>query len=247
MKTSLSNASESRPRQSYRVRPCLIGPWLFIANGLIVVVAVVLGDRANAPARHFGESCFVTWVSGAQLLSIAYLNWQLWRSRGGRFVLGGWREASLLWALIAAGFLFLAVDELVQIHEQIDQWIHALLRIKETAISDRLDDLIVAGYAVIGFSVLFVYRREFRLLRGDVSLVLLGCVLLLAMIVMDVLFRSGLVSAVEESFKLFSETAFLAAFYSAYRRRAASRRAPWRGSRPSPSANSARCSTPSSP
>lgn len=229
MKTPLHNASESGPRQSYGVRPCLIGPWLLIANGLIVAVAVVLGERASAPARHFGESGFVTWVSGAQLLSISYLNWQLWRSRAGRFVQGSWREASLLWALIAAGFLFLAVDELVQIHEQLDQWTHALLRIKETGITDRLDDLIVAGYAVIGFSVLFVYRRELRLLGGDVSLVILGCVLLLGMIVMDVLFRSGWASAAEEGLKLFSEAAFLAAFYSAYRRRGAAHRRPGPG------------------
>jgi len=181
-------------------------------------VAVVLSYRAGAPARHFGEGGFTTWVSGAQLLATSYANWKIWRSRAGQFGRRGRHEPIVLWALMAAGFLFLTVDELVQIHEQLDQWIHGLFGITETAVTDRLDDLLVAGYAAAGLGVLFRYRLELRLLRGDLALIILGFVLLFAMIAMDMLFRSEWASAIEEGLKLFSQAAFLAAFYDTYLR-----------------------------
>ena len=203
--------------QQRRMRSSFTRAWIFWANGLIVAIAVILGYRAGAPAQHFGESGFTTWVSGAQLLAISSLSWKIWSQRDGRLVRGGWREPSLLWALIAVGFLFLTIDELVQIHEQLDQWVHSLLGITETAITDRLDDALVAGYAVLGLGVLFGYRAELRLLRRALSLIVLGFVLLLAMIFLDMLFRNDWASAVEESLKLFSEAAFLTAFWRVQR------------------------------
>ena len=51
---------------------------------------------------------------------------------------------SRVWGLIAGGFVFLAVDEALQIHERLDFVIHKALNIRETALTDRLDDAIIA-------------------------------------------------------------------------------------------------------
>jgi hypothetical protein len=211
---------------------------LFVANGLVFGLAVMLGYLAGSPARHFGESGFTTWVSGAQLLAISVVTWKIWRLRGGRFVRDAWRAPHVVWLLIAAGFLFLTIDELVQIHEQLDRWIHAVLGITETAVTDRLDDVLILGYGLVGLGVLYQYRRELRLFRRDVVLIIVGFVLLSVMIAVDMLFGhpdiialfapahavrslSGWAGAVEEGFKLFAEAAFLAAFYGTYRRASA--------------------------
>jgi len=215
--------------------------WLFVANGLVVGLAVMLGLLAGSPARHFGESGFTTWVSGAQLVAISVVTWKIWRLRGGTLVRNVWRAAHFVWLLIAAGFLFLTIDELVQIHEQLDEWIHALLILTETAVTDRLDDLLILGYGLVGLGVLYHYRRELRLFRRDVVLIIVGFVLLSAMIAVDVLFghpdiialfapahavRSlmGWAGAVEEGFKVFADAAFLAAFVGTYRRLSAAPR-----------------------
>jgi hypothetical protein len=209
--------------------------WLFAANVLVVGIAVALGYLADSPARYFRESSYTTWVSGAQLLAIGLLAWKIWRRRGGWLFPDGWKEPSFLWFLIAIGFFFLSVDELVQVHESVDRSIHDLLGLTETAVTDRLDDVLVAGYGLIGLAVLFVYRHEFRLLRPDFVLIIAGFILMSLMVVLDIvssdteifaLFVSaeaartlaGWAAAAEDAFKLLAEAAFLAAFYSAYRR-----------------------------
>jgi hypothetical protein len=79
--------------------------WLVVANGLVVGLAVMLGLLAGSPARHFGESGFTTWVSGAQLVAISVVTWKIWRLRGGTLVPDAWRAPHFVWLLIAAGFL----------------------------------------------------------------------------------------------------------------------------------------------
>lgn len=161
--------------------------WLFAANVLIVGIAVVLGYLAESPARYFRKSSYTTWVSGAQLLAVGLLAWKIWRRRGGWLFPDGWKEPSFLWFLIAIGFFFLSVDELVQVHESVDRSIHDLLGLTETAVTDRLADVLVAGYGLIGLAVLFVYRHEFRLLRPDFVLIIAGFILMSLMVVLDIL------------------------------------------------------------
>lgn len=64
-----------------------------------------------------------------------------------------WRDPSVVWAIIASGFLFLAADEVLRIHENLDQLIHYVFGLKETNLTDRIDDLIVGMYGLVGIGV----------------------------------------------------------------------------------------------
>ena len=46
------------------------------------------------------------------------------------------------------------------IHESIDNGIHYVLKLRETAITDRLDDIIIGIYGLGGIGILYYYRDE---------------------------------------------------------------------------------------
>jgi hypothetical protein len=95
--------------------------------------------------------------------------------------------AARLWLLMGIGFACLALDELLCIHEGIDKLIHWLARLRESPWSDRLDDVILLAYAVIGLTVLLCYRKEVAKFKGFWPLVVLGGFLGLASISLDML------------------------------------------------------------
>ena len=86
-----------------------------------------------------------------------------------------------LWLLLAFGFLFLAIDEVARLYESFARSVHRILGLQETALSDRLDDVIVLGYGVLGVAVLCVYRAELADYRDVLPLVTYGVVLFLFM------------------------------------------------------------------
>ncbi|TGG91417.1 MAG: hypothetical protein ERJ67_08020 [Aphanocapsa feldmannii 277cV] len=203
-------------------------------NALAVALAIALIGLTGH--NHFEEKGFVTIFSAVQLLILAGLAWRTFRWRsiadGSKGAGGGafWRRSSLLWLLAAVGFVFLAADELFQIHEGLDRLIHTVLDLRETAISDRLDDLIIGIYALVAVAVLVAYRAELRLCRARLPLLVWGLVLLLVMVFLDVLTnrydiltfvfggRQALIlgdglARVEESLKLFAEALFVLAFH----------------------------------
>jgi hypothetical protein len=94
---------------------------------------------------------------------------------------GPWR----IWAFISLGFLFLAFDELWSIHERIDQKIHAIFSLEETAFTDRIDDFIVLFYGVIGAILIYAHLGEFRSLTSLRKYLGIGFVLLFLMILVD--------------------------------------------------------------
>ena len=70
-------------------------------------------------------------------------------------------EPKLIWLLMAFGFFFLALDDAIKIHENIEKVVLKHFELAETAVSDRLDDVIIALYAAIGAGVLYICRSEF--------------------------------------------------------------------------------------
>ena len=141
-------------------RPRLVAE-LLVLNLVAIAVVVPLGlNSAYAdPSLHFGEGLPMTWISVFQLLGIAYLAERVYRQRRCTTELG-WSDACTVWRIVSGGFVFLALDELLQIHEMVDPLIHAVLGMAETGLSDRLDDLIVGLYGLAGLLVLRRYRAE---------------------------------------------------------------------------------------
>lgn len=209
----------------------------------VVISSALHGQALDA---QFGEWAFITYVSTALLIVIAGLmvtmTWVRARQLQGSAL--NQRLVCLVWAMLAGGFLFLAVDELFSLHEQMDEWIHHFFHLRETPLTDRIDDAIVGCYGLFGLWFLSRYRGELRRLRSVWGTLRMAFLLLFMMVGMDLLTNSWVTggsiktasvpvetlatvgSIVEETLKLSSETMFLLAFLSLVSISRAARRSP---------------------
>src|SRR3712207_4039300 len=95
------------------------------------------------PGKYSKDGNPIAVLSFLNLVTTGVLCWKVYRLREERGTPFDWRAPQTLWALMAAGFVFLGVDEVVRIHENLDLWIHRLvLRAEATNVTNRLDDLI---------------------------------------------------------------------------------------------------------
>ena len=202
---------------------------VLLGNTLAVVLGILLHQAGGEP---FKEGGFITVISVLQLLATAALCHAIFRARRSA-ALVDYRPV-MVWPVLTAGFLFLAADEIFQIHERTDRLIHIVSGMTETAVTDRIDDIFVGLYGLVGAGVLFAYRREILFVRTAVPMFVAGFVLLFFSVVMDVLTNrndifpllfddemSSLlfewISIAEESLKLFSEAFFMLAFFMTWR------------------------------
>lgn len=212
-----------------------IGPlfYVILLDTLVVGFGIVFGFLDGHPRKYFGEHEAVTYFSSLQLLAISWLAFKILRIRNVRRKQLHWHSNSLVWGIIALGFLFLAVDDFCLIHEGIDKRIHYAFGIKETALTDHIDDILIAIYALLGIAVLYMYRNEVKKYKQTYPFFICGFVLLFLMVACDMLnarmdilsmlLESDIVhpvhlvlSIVEDPLKVFSEGFFLVGFYSAF-------------------------------
>ncbi len=207
--------------------------WKIIAVNLLMIGAMMIRAilKQRSPMRYFGEMGIITWFSCVQLLILAGLSWKIYRIRKlaeGEYQ--GKHPPQMLWKIITIGFVFLAVDEVAQIHETTDTLIHWLFQIPEENQFLQLDGVIVASYTVVSAYVLYFFRDEFKRYKPAFYLFILGFFFKVIMVTIDIttddesLFSFWLsdpklhkfvydwVQAVEDSFKLLAEAAFISAF-----------------------------------
>jgi hypothetical protein len=201
-----------------------------VADLAIIAFAVVLGlSRIGNPSRYFGEGRFTTFVSAAQLLATAYFAARIYFARQQ----SGAGFARTIWILIAAGFVFLAADDLFQIHEQSARLIRiALGRGRPTAVTRHIDDALIAVYGLVGLTALWICRRELLAFRCEILPPLIaGFVVMLASVICDAsahpdsalqsILHTGNIGVWldvgDGAFTLIAEGLFLAAFYAGYR------------------------------
>lgn len=213
-----------------------LGPVL-LGNLTLISVAVILGWNRDPArfSRYFDEGRFPMIFSCLQLATVAVLAVGIYRRRRAQSVARGWRVGYQLWGLIAAGFAFLALDEGFQFHEQIDHWVHSAARWQQTDLSDRLDDLLIGGYALIGLGVLSIYPREMAAARVMLRPLVLGFIFTGISVVGDAFGHHAdgflamgaqksqarvlveVFEVLEGGFMLLAEGCFVVAFYLAYR------------------------------
>lgn len=199
----------------------------FLVNFVFITVGVLIG---NPPEQYFSkEATYITWVSFFQLLIVAYLAWSIFKNKSYTNIL---KSPALLWVIIAIGFLYLALDEVIRIHENLDNIIHRVFHLKQTAFTDRLDDAIVGFYGLIGIVVLYIFRVELKKHKKSLPIFLIGFSFFFLMVIADMsvnnndvirmfvsdksmrhIFYSAL-KIFEEVFKLIAECFFIGAFYS---------------------------------
>ena len=208
--------------------------WIILFDSVVVAVAIFLGIHDDDPLKHLEERGFLTLISFFQLLAISVVSWLVFlksknqKKTERKF----WKCPFMLWAIVSFGFLFLAIDERYKTHEKMDERIHELLMIQETGLTDRIDDLIVALYALLGIGILYLYRKEFKKYRQAFFFIKTGMVLLFIMVFLDVISNRGDIlqlfiedgslvntlliwlSVIEDSLKIFAEGYFLVGFYT---------------------------------
>lgn len=201
---------------------------ILLGNALAVSAAITIYSYTGV--NHFKEDGFITILSVFQLLTISWLSYKILLSLNVKRKYIPWRDSSALWGIISLGFLFLAADEFFQIHEKIDFQIHHFFNMRETGLTDRIDDILVGLYGLAGISALIAYRDELKTHRKAFPFFIYGFALLFTMVAIDVLtnrkdilrvlFDYNLasilhvwLSCAEDSLKVFAEAFFLGAFY----------------------------------
>jgi len=205
--------------------------YLLLFDIIAIIAAISIGVSDGKPLRYLGEGYFITWISALQLLAISWLAFTTLNVRRSKAGYLHWRAPFFIWLLISIGFLFLALDDLFMIHESLDKKIHHFFNMKETGLSDRIDDFIIGLYGMFGIGTLYVYREEIRNYRQALPFLIYGFVLLFTMVALDALtnrkdvlgFLIGQrelvnnvyisLSILEDSFKIMAESCFLIGFY----------------------------------
>ena len=153
---------------------------------LAIVIALALGYLQGNIETPFKEGGLITWISFFQLLLIAGLSWKVFTLHNGVLNRRGWRSPQMVWAIIAIGFIYLAFDELTLIHETLDKFIHNLFVVRETALTDRLDDIIVGFYGLVGIGILYYYREALKKYVEVFPYLISGFVFLFVMVGFDI-------------------------------------------------------------
>lgn len=216
---------------------------IVLFNLVLIVVSIGLGlFKTGNPSRYFGEGRYTTFFSAAQLLAVGWFSWLTFRERCRRSVSSAgapaaerhWQKA--VWLLVALGFVFLAVDEIWEIHEQLDRRIIRAFDLPRTPLTGRLDDMIIASFGVIGLGVLWICRKELLPFWPVMKVPMIaGFIGLFLMVLCDTASHddqfflwltgdlplakklNGWFSAFEGALTLLPEGLFMAAFYAAWR------------------------------
>ena len=202
---------------------------VFVVEIVVICLCILVGKIHGDVFRLFSEDGLATWVSFIQLLILSLLSSAILFLRcrtTGRIVV------HLFWALAAFGFVILALDEKLMWHERFDRFVHEFFAIEETAVTDRIDDVIIGIYGLIGILAIYLWRREVGQYVQVNLLLTLGFILLFTTVMLDILVnRYDIIPAflgegslaqrlyrwgpvLEESIKLTAEGVFISAFYS---------------------------------
>jgi hypothetical protein len=207
------------------------------ANTLLITFAIALGlAKTGNPSRYFGEGRFTTAFSCFQLLLTAMFAGRIFAVRRAAATMRGFRAGYWVWLLVSVGFVFLALDDALQIHEKIDHWIGDIFHLKHGPWKDRIDDAVIGAYGFIGLGVLWTFRGELRQFRVMLKPLGYGFGCLCASIICDTLSNNlgvflwltrgdrplarkldGWFSVGDGAFTLLAEGLFAAAFLIAWR------------------------------
>lgn len=196
-----------------------------IVTGSIIAIALLEVTFHLYKNYPFDERGPMTATSVLLLVACSVTAGKIYRQRtqGEAFSI---TSTKLIWLLMAVGFVFLALDEKILIHEGLDKIIYRGSGMKHSAFSERLDDFIVLGYALVGMAFVYWYRQEILRYKKTITVLAVGFVVMVLHAGLDMAGRPDFVINVlkitenpnevahiigmgEEIFKLTAETCFL--------------------------------------
>ena len=155
-------------------------------NFLILLIAVFYGISVGKPGAAFSEAGIVTYASGWQLYLCSFLcllNGCFAISRCCKLL----SKDSLFWLVSMLGFMYLAFDEFFMYHESIDRYIHQVLALNETPLTDRLDDLLVGIYVGAAGLVVWGASRVRSFSAQAKRMFSIGLLVAVVMVILDVM------------------------------------------------------------
>lgn len=136
-------------------------PWGILALdalGIALALGAALVAGEGRPDRHFREGGLVTWLNTLQLVAAGGVSLAILAAR--RRAAPPERSGALFWLIVAAGSLYLALDELLVVHEQFGKYLRVVLHVSLQPL--KTSDLFLLGYGLGALSVCLLYRRELR-------------------------------------------------------------------------------------
>ena len=228
MEKYISNSNKSGIKARH-ILPIL----LFIETLLIIIAIAKALTRDLSPAHYFGENRLITDVSCIQLLIAAVLSlitfWYVKSSSNPKLKQNGW-----FWLIVSFGLLFLAFDDAYEIHERIDLWLHSVLNIPQTNLTDLADDFIVGGYVLIFLAYVAFKWNTIQIFKSSLSFFKIGFILTAVMVFLDILgnndyFVTSIIDdattaklvdqwlgVIEDSAKIYAEGMFIAGTYQCW-------------------------------
>ena len=203
---ALDTTLEAAKRAPAPPAPALLGRQvaavlLFVAA--YIALAYWLGTKRHVD-YYFEEGRAIDVLSALFLVmagSFAWVCFLLRRHDGDR---GRW-----FWLLLAVGFLFVALDEMLEFHETFDEWLRDTW-VGWPPLFRNWNDVIVIGYGVAGLALLMRFRSEMLRLPRATALLGFGALFYGLHTGIDALVSGGpLKTVIEESAKL-TATAFFA-------------------------------------
>ena len=208
--------------------------WIYVVTGLGILAALWVGVSQGYLGAGFDEGQLGTHISVLILLLTGLTALAIYRGRGGAEALPLF-DNRRIWQICGIGFIFLSLDDAFRIHENLDKLIHLVAGLEETGLSDRIDDVLILFYGLIGVGFLWRARDEILQSRWFVTFMAAGFVLMLVQFVVDAGTNSpdlliwlgvsddqlpAMLSwaiVVEESAKILAGATLLAGFVHAYR------------------------------
>lgn len=159
---------------------------IFGLTALVIVYGSLEGLFGVDYGSGFGELSVATLWSVLLLGMTSRVCFHIAALRSGTGA-DGTRGPRFFWRFVAFSFAFLAVDDALQVHENLDKLVHQIAGLSETALTDRLDDVIVLGYALAGAIFLLTYRDELERVPGTIGRLAIAFALALVSAAFDVL------------------------------------------------------------
>ena len=128
----------------------------------------------------------------------------------------------------------MAFDDAYEIHEHLDLWLHRVLQIQQTDLTDLADDLIVGGYLLVFLIYVALKWRSLQIFRRSFTFFKIGFGLTALMVILDMagnndyfilsivedLTRARLLEqwlgVVEDSVKIIAEGMFIVGIYQCW-------------------------------
>jgi hypothetical protein len=196
-----------RPGRPPAGLPAVAGVLLVLCLAAVVVLIQLGQTWHDDPHRYFGERKAGTYLSFVNLVATAVVAALVARRLAGS-------SFARFWGVAAAGFVWLACDDLFVLHERIDRAVHGLLGLDpDDPITDHLDDLIVAGYGAAAAALAYVHRAHLASVRWMLVILALAFVVFAMMVVVDFLHLS---KTVEDALKVVAGTLILVGFLAAW-------------------------------